>query len=83
MKKILFILPDNLRFSANFSTITLPGLRLPHLGLCIIGELLRQKGYDVTIIEEKIERVKPEDLVGVDLVGISIQTVTAIRGYQL
>ncbi|MHA1405375.1 MAG: B12-binding domain-containing radical SAM protein [Candidatus Helarchaeota archaeon] len=79
----MFILPDQLRFSANFSTITLPGLRLPHLGVCIIGEMLRKRGHDVTIIEEKIDRVKPEDFVGVDLVGISIQTITAIRGYQL
>ncbi|MHA1310377.1 MAG: B12-binding domain-containing radical SAM protein [Candidatus Helarchaeota archaeon] len=83
IKNIIFILPDQNRFSANFSTFQISGFRLPHLGCLIIGELLRKKGYNVLVFEEKIKPVNMNDIQGADLVGISIQTLTAIRGYQL
>ncbi|MHA1271313.1 MAG: B12-binding domain-containing radical SAM protein [Candidatus Helarchaeota archaeon] len=83
IKNIRFILPDQNRFSANFSTFQVGGFRLPHLGLLIIGEMLRRKGYSVEVFEEKIKPVTMKDIEGADLVGISIQTITAVRGYQL
>jgi radical SAM superfamily enzyme YgiQ (UPF0313 family) len=86
MKKfnnIKFILPDQNRFSANFSTFEVGGLRLPHLGFLIIGEMLRKRGYRVEIFEEKINPINMADIEGADIVGISIQTITAVRGYQL
>ncbi|MHA1230106.1 MAG: B12-binding domain-containing radical SAM protein [Candidatus Helarchaeota archaeon] len=83
IKNIVFILPDQNRFSANFSTFQVGGFRLPHLGLLIIGEMLRIKGYNVIVYEEKIKPVTMDDINGADLVGISIQTLTSIRGYQL
>ncbi|MBD3227104.1 MAG: radical SAM protein [Candidatus Lokiarchaeota archaeon] len=83
IKKIKFILPDQNRFSANFSTFEVGGLRLPHLGLIIIGEMLNRRGYSVKVYEEKIRPIKMRELSDADLIGISIQTITAIRGYQL
>ncbi len=83
MKRITFILPDQNRFSANFSTIVIPGLKLPHIGTCIMGEMLRRKGYDVQIIDEKITPLKSSDVMDSDLIGISLSTVTAVKGYQL
>ena len=80
IKHIKFILPDQNRFSANFSTFQIGGFRLPHLGTLIIGELLRRKGYSVEVFEEKIRPVSMANIEGVDLVGISIQTITALRG---
>ncbi|NVM27888.1 MAG: B12-binding domain-containing radical SAM protein [Candidatus Helarchaeota archaeon] len=84
IKNVKFIIPDQNRFCANFSTVQAKGLRLPHLGLLIIGEMLRrEKGCSVEVFEEKIKPVSISDIEGADIVGISIQTVAAIRGYQL
>ncbi|NHI94536.1 MAG: radical SAM protein [Candidatus Lokiarchaeota archaeon] len=83
MKRIRFILPDQNRFSGNFSTLVIPGLKLPHIGTCIMGEMLRRKGYDVQIIDEKITPLESSDVMDSDLIGISISTVTAVKGYQL
>ena len=81
--RIRFILPDQNRFSGNFSTLVIPGLKLPHIGTTILGEMLSRRGYDVQIIDEKITPLKTSDVMGSNLIGISISTVTAVKGYQL
>jgi len=48
-----------------------------------MGEMLRRKGYHVKVFEEKINPVKLSQLKDADLIGISIQTITANRGYEL
>lgn len=84
IKRIKFILPDENRFCANFSTFETKGLRLSHLGLLIIGEMIRQnKECFIEVIDEKIQSISMDDLEGADLIGISIQTLAAVRGYQL
>ena len=84
INNVKLILPDENRFCANFSTLETGGLRLSHLGLLIIGEMLRAKtGCSVEVFDEKIEPISMSDIEGADLVGISIQTIAAIRGYQL
>jgi len=45
--------------------------------------MLRKKGYDVKIVDEKVTPLEDSDIEGVDLVGISISTVTAVKGYQI
>ncbi len=77
------MLPDHRRYSGNFSTFILPGLSPTHVGTLIIGELLRRKGYCVKIFDEKIAPVSVQRLKRADLVGISISTVNAHRGYEL
>ena len=83
MKHIFFILPDHKRYSGNFSTFLIPGLSPSHIGTMIIGEMLRKKGYYVKIFDEKIAPVSIKQLKGADLIGISISTVSALRGYEL
>jgi len=83
IKNIFFILPDHRRYSGNFSTFLLPGLSPTHIGTLIIGEMLRKRGYYVKIFDEKIAPVLISQIKGVDIVGISISTVSALRGYEL
>ncbi len=84
LKNIKLILPDEHRFCANFSTFETKGLRLSHLGLLIIGEMLRkERDCSVEVFDEKIKPVSMAELEGADAVGISIQTLAAVRGYQL
>lgn len=83
MKYIFFVLPDHRRYSGNFSTFLLPGLSPTHIGTLIIGEMLRRRGYRVKVFDEKITPVNVNQLKGADLVGISISTVDALRGYEL
>ena len=56
---------------------------LPRLGLPILGTILRQKGYDITILVPASGRIDPVELAQGDLVGISITTSTAPAGYRL
>ncbi|MHA1147920.1 MAG: B12-binding domain-containing radical SAM protein [Promethearchaeota archaeon] len=82
-KRIFFILPDHRRYSGNFSTFILPGLSPTHIGTLIIGEMLRKRGYTVKIFDEKIFPVSLNHLKDADVVGISISTISALRGYEL
>ncbi len=45
--------------------------------------MLRKKGYNVKIFDEKIAPVSINRVKGADLIGISISTVSALRGYEL
>lgn len=83
IKNIFFVLPDHRRYSGNFSTFLLPGLSPSHIGTLIIGEMLRKQGYNIKIFDEKIAPVSITQIRGADLVGISISTVSALRGYEL
>lgn len=56
---------------------------VPRLGTIILGTILKEKGYDVTVIAEEIHPVKDEYFQDVDLVGISSTTSTAVRAYDL
>ena len=56
---------------------------LPRLGLPILGTILKQNGYDVTIFTPRSGPVDPLELAQGDLVGISITTSTAPHGYEL
>jgi len=83
MNYIFFVLPDHNRYSGNFSTFLLPGLSPTHIGTMIMGEMLRKRGYSIKIFDEKISPVNINRFEGADLVGISISTVDALRGYEL
>ena len=82
IKNIFFILPDHNRYSGNFSTFLIPGLSPTHIGTLIIGEMLRKKGYRVKVFDEKIAPVNIKYIKDADIVGISISTVSALRGYE-
>ena len=62
------------------------GVRLPRLGLPIIGAILKQRGHDVRIYCEDIQRISPLDYLKIaksDVIGISATTSTAPRAYAL
>ncbi len=56
---------------------------LPLLGPLYLGTILRDEGHDVTIYNENIKEVNPSELKDSDILGISILTNTAPRGYQI
>lgn len=56
---------------------------LPRLGNIILGTMLKERGFDVTVIAEEIQPVREEIFDGVDVAGISTITSTANRAYSL
>jgi len=58
-------------------------IKLPRLGLPIMGAILKQKGFDVRVYCQDIHEIDYGDLYQSDLVGISLTTSTAPGGYQL
>ena len=55
----------------------------PNPGPIVIATLLKQQGHDVEVISEYITRLNLQDLSRADLVGISITTYNAQRGYAI
>jgi radical SAM superfamily enzyme YgiQ (UPF0313 family) len=55
----------------------------PNPGPVVIASLLKQYGHEVEVISEYVTRLNIEDLHSADLVGISITTYNAKRGYQI
>ena len=61
-------------------------LAIPRLGLPQLGTILRGQGHGVKIYHEDLEEFTPRKVWGVlnsDLVGISITSSTAPRGYAM
>ncbi len=56
---------------------------MPRLGTLILGSLLRQAGYEVSVFIEGIKGIDFEEVFDADLVGISTITSTAPRAYEL
>ncbi len=56
---------------------------LPRLGSLLLGTILRDLGYDVSVQVEEIRPVEMAPLLAADLVGISTITSTATKSYQL
>jgi len=56
---------------------------LPLLGLPYLGAILKQRGHDVTIFNENIAPIETKELSSNDVVGFSLMTSTAPRGYYL
>jgi len=59
---------------------------IPRQGLPLLGTILENKGHDVTIYQEDLAGFTPRkarDIVQSDLVGISVTTATAPRGYAI
>jgi anaerobic magnesium-protoporphyrin IX monomethyl ester cyclase len=77
MSKIIFIEPKapNLHIFSKFM--------LPRLGLYILGTLAKQRGWDVEIVYEEMQKIDFSRIGSSDLVGISTITSTAPRAYML
>ena len=57
--------------------------QLPRLGVVLLGTILRDKGYDVTVMVEDVRPFDYDAIVRADLVGISSITPTAGRAYEM
>jgi radical SAM superfamily enzyme YgiQ (UPF0313 family) len=56
---------------------------LPRLGVVLLGTILRDLGYDVTVMVEEIKDFDFKRVLAADLVGISSITPTAGRAYAI
>jgi radical SAM superfamily enzyme YgiQ (UPF0313 family) len=77
--KISFVEPKTPFY--NFYTTVIN--RLPLLGPLYIGTILKNEGHDVTIYNENVRKLDYSKLEGSDILGISIMTSTAPRGYEI
>ena len=63
--------------------------RFPLVGPILLATILDERGYDVSVYNENVsgpvdaDRGSYEDVCGADVVGISIMTPTAARGYAI
>jgi len=57
--------------------------RLPLLGIIYLGTILKNKGHDVTIYNENLREIDYSQIKDSDVLGISIMTSTAPRGYEI
>ena len=55
----------------------------PALGPIIVASLLKQSGHQVEVISEYVTKLNPEELNQADLVGVSITTYNATKGYEI
>ncbi len=59
---------------------------IPRLGLPLLGTILRERGHEVKIYNEALHDITPHDAWDIaksDMVGISVTTSTAPRGYAM
>jgi radical SAM superfamily enzyme YgiQ (UPF0313 family) len=77
MNKIVFIEPKapNLHIFSKF--------KLPRLGLYILGTLAMQRGWEIEIVYEEMQKIDFSKIESSDLVGISTITSTAPRAYTI
>lgn len=58
-------------------------VKMPRLGLPLIGTQLRKHGYEVNFIYGNISRIKAADIMGADLLGVSTTTSTCYEAYKI
>ena len=61
-----------------FSTV-----KMPRLGLPVLGTILRQQGHNVKLVFGSYRKVKASDLAGAQILGISATTSTVPFAYRL
>lgn len=65
----------------NFYTTVID--RLPLLGLLYLGAILKNEGHDITIHNENLGKLDYSKIKDSDVLGISIMSSTAPRGYEI
>ena len=59
------------------------GSLTPNLGPITIGSLLKQRGHNVEVISEYVTKLDLKEIYDADLVGISITTYNAKKGFEI
>lgn len=75
--KILIIEPCHLDRRYDVRSLT------PNLGPVVVATLLKESGHDVRVVSEYVSKLHDRDFEGVELVGISITTYNAERGFEI
>ena len=75
--KILIIEPYHLDRQYDITS------QLPGLGAVTVATLLHQAGHEVEVVSEYVSRLDEKGLDDADLVGISITTFNAGRGFEI
>jgi len=75
--KIIILEPYDLNERYDIRSLT------PNPGPIVIASLLKQSGHDVEVISEYVTKLNIEDLKRADLVGISIATYNAAKGFNI
>jgi radical SAM superfamily enzyme YgiQ (UPF0313 family) len=57
--------------------------KLPRLGVIILGTMMKERGWDINILIESLTPIELDELLDVDIVGISAITNTAGNAYAL
>lgn len=58
-------------------------VKMPRLGLPLIGTQLRKRGYEVKFIYGDLSRIKAADIKEADLIGVSTTTSTCYEAYKI
>lgn len=58
-------------------------VKMPRLGLPLLGTILKEKGYSVKVLMGHGNSISPRDINAADLVGISTTTSTSTEAYQI
>jgi hypothetical protein len=77
MAKIIFIEPK----SPNLHIFSI--FKLPRLGIFILGNLMRQRGWDVEVYIEDMEPLEWKRIESADMIAISTISSTAPRAYVI
>lgn len=56
---------------------------LPRIGIILLGTILRNMGYDVTVIVENFHKIDWKIIQNADLICVSLITSTSIGGYEI
>ncbi len=77
IRRVVMVEPRSPRFHVfNF-------VRLPRLGLPILGAILKRRGYDVTIFCEDLAPIDWDEAAEADIAFVSTITCTAPRAYEI
>ncbi len=77
IKRIIFVEP----LAPGYHVYSM--VKLPRLGLPILGAILKKAGYEVEIFHEESSGIDLDELLRADAIGISTITSTSIRAYSL
>jgi len=58
-------------------------VKMPRLGLPMLGTQLKKRGYEVKFIYGDLSGIKAADIMGADLIGISTTTSTCYEAYKI
>ncbi len=71
--------------TGSYSNVFARYMTIPMLGPVYLGTIAKRAGYDVTLLNENIlgRKVRPEELAGADVLGLSCLTATVDRGREI